>query len=635
LPAAELEEVWFKYAPDQPDVLQGLSYRTYAGEFSALLGGNGTGKSTLLKLLAGLCRPYRGRVRLNGEDINKIPGLFDGILGVLPQNPQTLFTGRTVREDLWEFMSEQKISAGEKRERFNSAAALCRLEEILDFHPYDLSGGEQQRAALAKTLLPQPRILLLDEPTKGLDAEFKLALAGILRRLTAAGTAVIMSSHDIEFCAEHADNCALLFDGAIAASGPPRFFFSGNSFYTSAAHRIARAFFPEALTVAEVITALGGQPSAARAEAGKAERKRLPPESPPAVKPADQAARRAVWSAGRRAAAALGLLLLFGATALAITDWDGWRTWLAGGDSAWRLAGEPAADWKYAGMMLAFSLGAVNLTLALIRRRKQSSPAVEQPVVSRRLSKRTRLAAVLAVFAIPLTVYSGNWFFGDRKYYFIALLIILETLLPFALVFESRKPQARELVVIAALCALAVAGRAAFFMLPQFKPVTALVIISGVAFGGEAGFLVGALTGFLSNMFFGQGPWTPWQMFAFGLIGFLAGVLFSKGWLSRERAALAVYGGLATLVIYGGIMNPAHVLISQTQPVGEMFLAAYVQGIPFDLIHAAATVTFLLLLAPAMLEKLDRIKVKYGLLESRHENENENKKYNKSPKVNL
>ena len=142
-----------------------------------------------------------------------------------------------------------------------------------------------------------------------------------------------------------------------------------------------------------------------------------------------------------------------------------------------------------------------------------------------------------------MTIYIGIYYLGDRKYYFISMLIILETMLPFAMVFEGRKPQARELIIISVLCAIGVAGRAAFFMLPQFKPVVAIVIIAGVTFGGEAGFLVGAVTGFVSNMFFGQGPWTPWQMFAFGIIGFLAGVLFRKGFLRRSTIALCIFGG--------------------------------------------------------------------------------------------
>jgi len=206
------------------------------------------------------------------------------------------------------------------------------------------------------------------------------------------------------------------------------------------------------------------------------------------------------------------------------------------------------------------------------------------------------------------------YLFGDRRYYFVSLLIILQTMLPFVLGFERRKPKARELVIIAVLCAFAVMGRAAFFMAPQFKPVVALVIIAGVAFGGETGFLVGAMAGFFSNFFIGQGPWTPWQMFAFGIIGFLAGLLFAKGLLRRDPMPLALYGALATFFLYGGIMNPAQVLIYQGNPNLAMFIAAYVQGIPFDLIHAAATVTFLTILARPMLDKLDRIKHKHGLM---------------------
>jgi energy-coupling factor transport system ATP-binding protein len=237
------------------------------------------------------------------------------------------------------------------------------------------------------------------------------------------------------------------------------------------------------------------------------------------------------------------------------------------------------------------------------------------PADKQKPSKRTLTAAVLILFAIPLTIYIGMAFFGDRRYYFISMLIILQAMIPFALIFESRKPQARELVIIAVLCAIAVAGRAAFFMLPSFKPVLALVIIAGVAFGGEAGFLVGAMTGFVSNFFFGQGPWTPWQMFALGLIGFLAGVLFRKGLLRHGRIPLSVFGAVTAVAVYGGIMNPASVLITQPGPTREMLILAYLHGLPFDLVHAAATVMFMLLISQPMLEKLSRIKSKYALME--------------------
>ena len=171
------------------------------------------------------------------------------------------------------------------------------------------------------------------------------------------------------------------------------------------------------------------------------------------------------------------------------------------------------------------------------------------------------------------------------------------------------------LALIAVLCALGVAARAAFFMLPQFKPVVALTIISGVAFGGETGFLVGAMTMLASNFLFSQGPWTPFQMFAAGIIGFLAGVLFRKGWLRRSRAALCSYGAIAAIVLYGGLMNPVAALLSNRELSWQVLMSYYITGFPVDCVHATATVFFLWVLAEPMLEKLDRIKTKYGLVE--------------------
>lgn len=179
----------------------------------------------------------------------------------------------------------------------------------------------------------------------------------------------------------------------------------------------------------------------------------------------------------------------------------------------------------------------------------------KKQITDRRLSRRTLLAALLILIVIPATILLGIFVLNDRKYYFISLLIVIYTMIPFAMVFENRKPQARELIVIAVLAAIAVAGRAAFFMLPQFKPVVAIVIIAGVSLGAEAGFLVGAVAGFVSNFFFGQGPWTPWQMFCFGIIGFLAGIFFKKGLLKKNKLSLCIFGGLATFFVYGGIIN--------------------------------------------------------------------------------
>ena len=613
-PAVELDEVWFKYEKDGPDIVKGLSFRAYPGKLTAILGGNGTGKTTTLSMIAGLSSPYRGKVKINGTEIEKIPSgkLFDKLLGVLPQNPQSLFVAKTVREDLLEILSESGLSKQEKQEKLRNIVSLCRLDGLLDSHPYDLSGGEQQRAALAKVLLLQPRILLLDEPTKGLDAEYKTVFAAVLRKLTDAGVTIIMVSHDIEFCAEYADRCALFFDGNIVTENRPRAFFSGNSFYTSAANRMARHILQEAVTVNDVIAALGGTPPAPPELPEGGGEYHLEEEQQDITKPKPPVKKLTPLRIGVLGVSGLAFMLT---VILLVINWNGFSSFISGGTEAVNAASDSVAVWKYTGLMLALGMEVIAAATALSWGRGKPEWTVQAAPSNRRLSKRSIAAAAMILLAIPLTIYVGIYFFGDRKYYFISLLIILESMLPFALIFESRKPQARELVIIAVLCAIGVAGRVAFFMLPQFKPVTAVVIIAGVAFGGEAGFLVGAVTGFVSNMFFGQGPLTPWLMFAFGIIGFLAGILFRKGLLLRSRTALCIYGGLSTFLIYGGIMNPASMLTSQPSPTWDMLWPYYLQGIPFDLIHALATVVFLYIAAEPMLEKLDRIKVKYGLVE--------------------
>ncbi len=236
-----------------------------------------------------------------------------------------------------------------------------------------------------------------------------------------------------------------------------------------------------------------------------------------------------------------------------------------------------------------------------------------------KLKKRT-WAAVIGILLIPAIIAFGVIVLEDRSYYFVSLLILAVTMLPFLLVFEHRKPMARELVLLATLSALAVAGRAAFFMLPQFKPVVAIVILTAVTLGPEAGFLVGAVSGFVSNFFFGQGPWTPWQMFSFGIVGFLAGILAVRGILPKKRWALCLYGGIATVVIYGGIMNFSSAILFGGKLTVKSLLAIYASGVPFDLIHGASTVIFLFFLANPMMEKIGRVQKKYGLLEEQQLN---------------
>ncbi|AFA49787.1 ABC transporter ATP-binding protein [Acetobacterium woodii] len=258
----ELKDVWFRYDKNLPDVVKDLSLKVKKGEFYCLVGGNGTGKTTSLSLISGLNKPYRGKVLLNGKDVRKLSDkeLFQGMLGVLPQNPQSLFVKKTVELDLYEIIGgtkEKKSSAYDseidKKTAVHKIAELMQITQLFDQHPYDLSGGEQQRLALAKIMLMKPQILLLDEPTKGLDNHFKQELGQILKKLQEHGVTIVMVSHDIEFCALFGDVCGLFFDGNIVTSNTPRAFFSGNSFYTTAANRMSRHIFENAITVKDVI----------------------------------------------------------------------------------------------------------------------------------------------------------------------------------------------------------------------------------------------------------------------------------------------------------------------------------------------------------------------------------------------
>jgi energy-coupling factor transport system ATP-binding protein len=250
-----LKDVWFRYEKNGNDVLRGLTLTAREGELLCIVGGNGTGKTTVLGVLTGLCKPYRGKAFVLGTNAAKAssPSLFERGLGAVPQDPQTLFTKSTVRADLLAMFSDARISQDEAERRLSEIADLVEIAELLDQHPYDVSGGEQQRIALAKVLLTNPKLLLLDEPTKGMDSFFKRRFAGILRHLQEGGLTVIMVSHDLEFCAQYANRCALLFDGSIVTEDAPHAFFSGNSFYTTAANRMSRHIFKDAITVEDII----------------------------------------------------------------------------------------------------------------------------------------------------------------------------------------------------------------------------------------------------------------------------------------------------------------------------------------------------------------------------------------------
>ena len=254
-PAVELKELWFRYAKELPDVLRGVDLKIAPGTLHAIVGGNGTGKSTTLKAVAGIVRPYRGKVYIQGKKLDQYRSseLFNGCLAMLPQDPKSLFVKKTVEEDLLEMLSGTGRSKEECAALVTETAELCEVTELLHTHPYDLSGGEQQRAALAKVLLCFPKVLLLDEPTKGIDNFFKEKLAALLGRLKEKGVTVLMVSHDVEFCARYADAVSMFFDGSVVTTNTPNSFFARNSFYTTAANRMSRHLFVNAVTNEDVV----------------------------------------------------------------------------------------------------------------------------------------------------------------------------------------------------------------------------------------------------------------------------------------------------------------------------------------------------------------------------------------------
>lgn len=253
--AIELKDVYFQYSKTSEPTIRDLSFKVYKGEIYSILGGNGTGKSTTLSLIARLRKPQRGKIFINNIEMKKYNNktLYENNLALLPQNPQSLFVFESVREDLEEVLILKNKDREYIDRNIKRVSKLLNIEYLLNQHPYDLSGGELQRAGIAKIMLLNPKIILLDEPTKGLDAYSKEEIGEILIKLKDMGVTIVLVSHDIEFSARYSDRCAMFFDGSIVSEGTPKEFFLGNNFYTTVSNRIARNIFEDTLTYEDVV----------------------------------------------------------------------------------------------------------------------------------------------------------------------------------------------------------------------------------------------------------------------------------------------------------------------------------------------------------------------------------------------
>lgn len=606
-----LDEVSFRYERNTGDVLRQVSLDIYANEILMINGSNGCGKSTMLSLIANLYSPYSGKLHI-AKNLRT---------GMLPQNPELLFTRRSVRDELIDAKDRQQLA---------EIVRFCRLEELLDRHPYDLSGGEKQRLGLAKVLIADPDILLMDEPTKGLDNGFKMQLADMLRKLQKRGKTIVVVSHDIEFCAVAGDRVALLFDGEVAMVGDVRSYMSDNNFFTTAASRISRNILDGAVTVREVLAAYGADMDVTGvAGGGNDSNQGIENES---LRIANQGTAEMSEAAGISDDKLADIILnkdrkvenlsIWQIVTIAVTTviiiFGFWNTMsvsdLSGLVQQMTVTAEGRKYLVLYGVMIAAILGLLVAIRPITQKRNED---IVMDSVGHGFGKRTVVSIVAVLVLIPATIWFGVARLGDKKYFFISLLVLLEAMLPFFVSFEDRKPKVRDIVTLAVMCALAVTGRTAFFMLPNFTPVMAIVIIAGVAFGCEGGFITGAMTMFVSNFIMGQGPWTPWQMFAMGLVGFLAGLFFAGSSVrtrNMTKLGLCIFGALICIVVYGGIMNPASVIMWQPNVNFSMIMASYVTGFPFDLAQATSTVIALWLVARPFLEKLDRVRIKFGVL---------------------
>ena len=498
LPVLSAHDVFVRYDRDAPWTLRGLDLTVCQGSVHAIVGGNGCGKSTLLKTLVGILRPQRGHVENTCHETQSY----------LPQDPKALLVCNTVADEL----DEWRERAGYGTDDIARMLERMGLSGLEAHHPFDLSGGQQQKLALAKVLLTRPQLLVLDEPTTGLDASGAAEIVTILRGIAERGCTVLLVTHDLDVAYAVADEVSLMFDGQIACTEPAREFFGHSLMYRP--HERSRLF---------------------------------------------------------------GMLLQREEAPMEAVD-------------------QPSLD---------------------VRASVEEAP-LEQPR-PRRLKGNAALEAI-ALAAVPAVLVIAG-LCGFRQTALLSFTVVLAALGIFFASYETGEMHMREIMPTVVLAALAAAGRVLFAAVPSVKPISAVAIIAGVCLGRRSGFMVGALAALTSNFFFGQGAWTPWQMYAWGLVGYGAGALAQIGVFGHPDAsgqgrkgmpALLVYGFVAS-VLYGWILNAWSIIGYLHTGLGFNLLAVYAASFPFDAAHGIATVAFLGALYLPWRRKLARIVRRYGI----------------------
>ena len=562
-----------RYDRAAPWVLRGVNLRVARGSVHAIVGGNGCGKSTLLKALAGIIKPQRGRVQ----------NALAEHQAYLPQNPQALLVCDTVAEELTEWAGRCGYSASDAA-RAGEQLGLAGLEGR---HPDDLSGGQQQKLALAKLLLTKPDLLFLDEPTKGLDPAGAAETVRILRGLAEGGRTVVMVTHDLDVALAVADEVSMVFDGEIACTEPARAFFAENLVYRP--HDASRLF-----------GALAGEEKATTGT------------SPAGATPVTCTA-----PCGNRAASILDDENPDDATAQA-------RSATAGTDPAQSVRADAAAG-SSSTAFASSAIGSSPDARLAAGSPTPSSSLPHTPSAGPRNSRARAAVEAMALVAVPIVLVIAG-LVGFSQTALLSFAVVIAALAVFFASYEAGSARLHEIMPTVVLAALAAAGRIVFAALPSIKPVSAIAIIAGVALGRRSGFMTGALAALVSNFFFGQGPWTPWQMYAWGLVGYGAGALAqlwrraggsrtSRGGKTRGRLAmlgLCAYGFVAS-VAYGWILNAWSILGFLHAHLGFEVLAVYAASLPFDVAHGVSTVVFLLVLYAPWRRKLNRVTRRYRL----------------------
>lgn len=430
-----LDEVSFRYERNTGDVLRQVSLDIYANEILMINGSNGCGKSTMLSLIANLYSPYSGKLRI-AKNLRT---------GMLPQNPELLFTRRSVRDELIDANDRQQLA---------EIVRFCRLEELLDRHPYDLSGGEKQRLGLAKVLIADPDILLMDEPTKGLDNGFKMQLADMLRKLQKRGKTIVVVSHDIEFCAVAGDRVALLFDGEVAMVGDVRSYMSDNNFFTTAASRISRNILDGAVTVREVLAAYGADMDVTGAAGGGNDSNQGTENE--SLRIANQGTAEMSEAAGILDNKLADIILnkdrkvenlsIWQIVTIAVTTviiiFGFWNTMsvsdLSGLVQQMTVTAEGRKYLVLYGVMIAAILGLLVAIRPITQKRNED---IVMDSVGHGFGKRTVVSIVAVLVLIPATIWFGVARLGDKKYFFISLLVLLEAMLPFFVSLRIESPR--------------------------------------------------------------------------------------------------------------------------------------------------------------------------------------------------